>query len=54
MIEDLPNEKGRSDRQEIDLYDMLSIGPAVHIIDHVFENDPKMIDRQCPGQTIQD
>lgn len=45
MIEDLPNEEGRSDWQEIDLYDMLRIGPAVHIIDHVFEDDPEMVDR---------
>jgi hypothetical protein len=32
---------------------MVGVGPAVHIIDHVFEDDSEMIDGQGPGKRVQ-
>ena len=48
----LPNKEGRTHRNEIDVYYVVIIGPSVEIVDDVFKDKPKIVDRHRPGKPI--
>lgn len=49
MTYTLPNDKWRSDGYEIDLYDVVVVAAAVYVVNHIFEDEPNIVDRKCPG-----
>lgn len=54
MAHTLPNDEWCSDGYEVDLYDVVVVAAPVYVVNHVFEDESKIVDRKGPGESIDD
>lgn len=49
----VPDEVGGADGDEVDVYELVVVGPPVQVVDRVLEQDAQVVDRQDAAQEVE-
>jgi hypothetical protein len=49
----VPDEVGGADGDEVDVYELVVVGPPVEVVNRVFEQNAQVVDREQTSQRVQ-